>query len=208
MRLKSDFIDYYDHHFDLDGDVFSRLSTEGMDKLGQLKYMKKLGYPVPPFNKVKKLHATVKTLGIDFQHQLDVVVYTDIKAHKGEGKIKMPLSQAITEHPNEYASIYITSDRSGLSWRLLQVGDIKIYLEYSSNDWRSNYGDVKIKVLEIERDAPHKIKLPLFAIDCVPGLNSVYAVDFNVSPQLRGTGLEEILPAEEVVNALRKAVGK
>ena len=203
VKLVSDFIDYYDHWFDsFDTDlIYERQSTGGMGRLQMLKYLQSLGLLVPDFGQVKELHQ---------KWQEYVVIYLNERAHRGEGKTLLPFSAAMEQYPNHLATEYIPALPSGhgLSWRYLQVGDKVFWVEYaSSSDWRSNCGDVTIKVLSREKDSYNdKIKHPLYAVDFVPAGNKLYAVDFNVAPGIKGTGVEELLPAREAAEAIKKAV--
>lgn len=44
LRLKSDFRDYYDHRFDLVGQEFQRVSTNGMNRVEMFKFLCNLDY--------------------------------------------------------------------------------------------------------------------------------------------------------------------
>lgn len=206
IKLLSDFVDYYDHWFDLEGITFNRFSYSGMKRSEALRYLSSLGLMVPTFGKVRDLPRLID----GYFHQLtDVVVYLDETAHKGEGKVKMPLSEALEKYPDHLATEYIQvlPAFASCSWRYLQVGDKRFWLQYfSRNDWRSNCGEVEIKVLSKEKDGYcPSIKYPLFAVDFLPA-GHLYAVDFNISPQIRGTGIEDILPSREAAEAIKRAV--
>ncbi|WPA89611.1 hypothetical protein MTATph1_CDS0124 [Moorella phage MTATph1] len=163
--------------------------------------MSYLGFDVPVFGTVKELS---QRPGL-----VNVVVYTDEMAHCGEGKLMMPLARAIKQYPDNLATEYIPVSHNvnrGVSWRYLQIGSKYVWLKYESDDWRSNFGNVKISILGIIGDGYHpKIRLPLFAIDFIPA-NHVYAIDFNTAPQIRGTGIENILPAREAAEVIKRAV--
>lgn len=136
-----------------------------------------------------------------------VVVYTDPMAHCGEGKQLMPLADALDQYPNHYASEYVPSQKSGcgLSLRYLRVGTRFFWLRYSSDDWRSNCGTVQIDVISelnplLISDQVASLH-PIFAIDFVPG-GKLFAVDFNIAPGLRGTGLENLIAPKDVYNEI------
>lgn len=203
LRLQTDYLDYYDHWFDLDGEVFRRVSSDGMNRREMLEYLSSLGLRTPPFGAVRELWERED----DFRRQFwDVIVYLNERAHRGEGKVKLPMAEAVQRYPEHFASLYIPSTpQRAISWRYLQIGDKIFWLEYASADWRSNYGEVEIKVLSRERDGYHpKIHFPLFAIDFILA-DHLYAVDFNIAPQIRGTGVEELLPAREAAESIKKA---
>lgn len=203
VKLVSDFVDYYDHWFDREGEVFRRVSSDGMSRRQMLAYLNSLGLKTPPFGTVRELWSRYGELD---RQILSVVVYLDETAHRGEGKIKLPVAEAVRRYPDHLATVYIPSTPQGaVSWRYLQVGAKVFWLEYASGDWRSNYGGVEIRVLSREKDGYHsKIHLPLFAVDFVAA-ERLYAVDFNVAPQVRGTGVEKLLPAREAAESIKEA---
>jgi hypothetical protein len=216
IKLVSDFWDYYDHWFDgSDAEiVFERRSTGGMDRLQMLEYLKSLGLRVPAFGCVRDLYDRKRR---EWQGNIDivdsllsVVVYLDERAHRGEGKVLLSLCDAMEQYPDHLATEYIPALPSGhgLTWRYLQVGDKVFWLEYTSrDDWRSNCGNVHIRVLSREKDSYNeRIKYPLFAVDFVPAGNKLYAIDFNIAPGVKGTSVEELLPAREAAEAIKKAV--
>ena len=67
----------------------------------------------------------------------------------------------------------------------------------------SNVGDGDCQVVGVYmNDGYHpSINLPLFAIDFVVG-QELYAIDFNVAPGIRGSGVEKLLTAKEVVESI------
>jgi hypothetical protein len=214
IRLISDFLDYYDHWFDVyDASiVFERMSRGGMSRPEMLSFLKSLGLKVPFFGRVKDVYKYMLRKYEDIPYVdsiLSVVVHLDERAHCGEGKVQIPLCEAMEKYPDCFAVEYIPAQPSGLglSWRYLQIGNKIFWLEFASrNDWRSNCGQVDIKVLSREQDGYHeRIKYPLFAVDFIPADN-LYAVDFNIAPQIRGTGVEELLPAREAAEAIKRAI--
>jgi hypothetical protein len=213
VRLISDFHDYYDHWFDGTGAelTFERKSDGGDKRREMLVYLKSLGLRVPAFGRTSEVfeYLQQKYAFEGFDRLFEVVVHIDETAHRGEGKIKITLCDAVEQYPDHLAveHIPVLPGGQGQAWRYLQAGDKRFWLEYTSrNDWRSNCGDVDIGVLGRRPDGYHKlIKLPLFAVDFVWG-DVPYAIDFNVAPGIKGTGIEDILPAKEVADAIKKAV--
>jgi hypothetical protein len=196
--LRTDFFDYYDHWFDLDGQAFKRLSTGGMSRGNMLIHLNNHGIATPAFGPVQTLAATIP--GIK-----NLVVYTNERSHRGEGKLLLSLDAALRDHPGTLASVYVGQDH-GISHRLLQVGEYSFWLRYQSKDWRSNYGDVDVVLLDCGADYHPTIDQPLFALDFV-GESPFLAVDFNIAPGIRGTGVEELLSGKEVVDAIKEAMG-
>lgn len=218
MRLLSDFTDFYDHWFDADGPVFRRVTTDGLGKRGQLALLQEVGYQVPP-------HGTVGDVLNSWWEDEDtwvkaVVAYENEFQHCGEGKRLLQRWQ-LRSNPHmgmsggdrfwQERSLFCTAfvgdvvNPVSVSWRLLRVGVHRFWLEYrSTTDWRSNCGETSVSLIGVEKDVgPDKrIREPLFAIDFVIG-KEMYAVDFNVAPGMRGTGVEKVLGAKGVVDGLR-----
>lgn len=230
MKLRSDFVDYYDHAFSNKGKVFNRKSTIGPDRREMLFMMHHLGLKVPTHGLVKELYTNLlknfssaeEFKASKVHDHYKVVVYHDIKAHRGDGKSLMTATEANEKYPDAYGSQYLPSrlDKPK-SWRYLAIGHRHFWMEFTSNDtWRSNAGEVDIKMFtrpETEQadrvygvDLIAKgIKLPLFAIDFVPpsthgSSQHLTAVDFNVSPGLRGTPVENELDPSEVASLIEE----
>jgi len=136
---------------------------------------------------------------------ISVVVHLDIRSHAGEGKFLMSVKDAVKQYSGEFAVEYIPATPAGVgvSLRYLRIGHRQFWLRYSSsNDWRSNAGDVKIEYLSEEKRVSDKdamkIHHPLFAVDFVMGAKAMYAIDFNESPGLRGTGIEDVISGKDV----------
>lgn len=218
LLLRSDFIDYYDHHFDVLTRpqvhlTYSRLSRNNYTRQDNLMYMREnLNLLVPEFGTVSEIHRRLR-----FSTRTpEVVVYLDPKAHQGDGKEKLLLEDALRKHPNSLCTLYL-SDEPSVSYRLVGVGEVgpRVWLKYSSSNhhWKSNVGEV-----EIERIAwsgakkpdhghiPNVVShvAPLFAIDFVAHGGNMYAIDFNHSPLLRWTGVEELIEPEEIVKEIKQ----
>jgi hypothetical protein len=220
LKLNSDFHDYYDAWFDLDAEhVLSRRMTDGPNKIEAFKLLNMMGIKTPIYGMVAELYkdlasqfhegkAAIKKIGYD--KVVEVVVYTDITSHAGEGKIKVSLEEARDKYPGHFAVQFIPSDTrvfASRSERLLQIGTRRIWMEYTSKDnWQSNCGDVNITLIPTDQSRTFKmaeIQLPLFAIDYVVNGHDRLAVDLNVSPGLKGTPAQESVRAQEVVNLIK-----
>jgi hypothetical protein len=200
LKLRSDFSDYYDHHFDREGQVFERMSRTGMDRLAMLDTLyHEMRLPVPTYGPAK--HA----IGDGAAAKGEMwVVHQDPFAHRGEGKVVLAGS-VIRERYDDDATVvrYIEGAR-GRSLRHLQVGNRAWLLTYeSANDWRSNCGDVTIRVGGTCHPMT-RARWPLFAVDFVRDEDGeLYAVDLNTSPGLKGTGMEGELKPAEVVRLIK-----
>ena len=196
--LKSDFIEYYDHWFDLKGDItFERFSKQGMIRREMFNMFSKKGLTVPYYGIVK-----------DMKNVEKVVVYLDEISHRGENKPLMFLGRAKKDFPDLFCSEYI-GDNIGESYRCLNVGLAQYWFRYQSNTWQSNYGNVEIEML---LDHPCFLSLgldrPLWAIDFVARGKDFYAIDYNESPGVKDTGLSEKLTAKEFVKEIKDCYKK
>jgi hypothetical protein len=220
LKLNSDYHDYYDAWLDLEADyTLSRRMTDGPNKIEAFHLLNMMGIKTPIYGMVAELYkdlssqftegkAGVKKAGYD--KVVEVVVYTDINAHAGEGKLKMSLEEAREKYPGHFAVQFIPSDTSmfaSRSERLLQIGTRRIWMEYTSRDnWQSNCGDVNISLIKTDRSRGfvlNEIQLPLFAIDFVTNGRDRLAVDLNVSPGIKGTPVQGLLKAQEVVSLIK-----
>jgi hypothetical protein len=201
-------MDYYDHWFDREGVAFHRMSRTRLSRNDALlKLTNDMGIQVPTFNLIRNLYE-FKLLEPDEE----VVVYIDEYAHASEGKEKMLLSEAYSRYPDRVASIYLRR-RSGkpMSLRYLRIGPDDIWwLEYWSDDeWRSNYGNVKIVIADDYTIRACKFhdprETPLLAIDFIESRDGLWAaIDYNTSPGLRHTPIEETVSGIEIVSKIKK----
>jgi hypothetical protein len=222
LSLCSDFHDYYDHAFDSGNAdaTYHRMSTGGMSRPEMLSYLESEHRLRVPFHGTvlalrARLECELDYLGSaalihDFMSTLmDVVVYIDPMAHAGQGKVKMNILDAVAQYPEHYATQYIPSNASGLgdSLRYLRLGRRQFWMRYwSTSDWRSNAGDVHIKVLSEERAKPYselcKYDVSIFAIDFVRA-DFLFAIDFNIAPGLSKTGIEGFITPTEIFEEIK-----
>jgi hypothetical protein len=197
LILRSDFRDYYDHWFDshllYDGkaQVFERLSTGGMTRGEMLASMREHGLTVPAFGKPADLRSE------------KVVVYLDDHSHRGERKRVMDRGKAQLLYWNNLACEYLPGPPD--SFRSLWIGRRSFALYYRSDDeWRSNVGDVKIRMCYEQLPEPAPLyDYPLWAIDFIYCEGEFYAVDLNIAPGLTGTPVEQLLKPGEVVELIK-----
>jgi hypothetical protein len=215
IKLISDFVDYYDHHFCMSFQqpqaVYVRRSIQGLPRPEIFQYLEQSGYWTPINDYLPNIF---QKMGRDIESILtkQIVVYLDQNKHQGIDKIKMSVQEAMQpKYFGFYASEYINSSILPISYRKLVIGKRSFLLKYRSNhEWKSNCGDVYIDVLkELECEENYSY-VPIYAIDFVEtnsqihtpfsndDLNELYAVDFNISPQLDKTGIEEIVSPKQV----------
>lgn len=218
LLLRSDFIDYYDHHFDtLDRPRihmnYQRMSRVNYTRHDNFLYMREtLNLLTPEFGIVEDMHRRFR-----FSTRLpDVVVYIDDKAHQGDGKEKLGLEEAMRKYPQSLCSMYLKEEPS-TSYRVVAIGEDgpRVWLKYQSltHPWKSNVGDVEVEKVAWKGtkkpDRGHipnivSYNSPIFAVDFVAFNGNLYAIDFNHSPLLRWTGIEELVEPKMIVKEIRK----
>jgi hypothetical protein len=199
MKLLSDFRDYYDHWFETTSEpTFNRLMVQGPTKQEQFELINQAGYNVIPYGRP-----------IDFSDEDLLVVL-----HAGEGKILLSQPEALARHPEKLCSLFIKSPKyytnNANSTRYLWVGSRCFEFFYENLDakeWRSNVGEVDVTFLSELTNHPHPkclAQFPLVAIDFVGGQDEFtnYAIDLNISPGLKHTGIEDVLKAKEVYDLI------
>lgn len=203
MKLVSDFRDYYDAAFDGIGKEFRRIAVgSGPTRRQQHDILEAAGYKVP-------LRGTFA----EMNYLPRLVVYKDESAHCTDGKQVWEESgwDLMWEQPpsdEDYSVQFVGkfNEKSATSWRYLQIGRHQFWIEYTSNEsWMSNYGDGDIQIIGVDLNAGYHplsgIDSPLYAIDFVIA-DDMYAVDLNIAPGLKGTGVNKYLTPKEVVEAL------
>jgi len=154
-----------------------------------------------------------------------VVVYDDELAHCTEGKRLVHWrrfkTNPLMNYPGgdryyykkqelypKFCSAFVGNawaTNESTSWRHLQIGPHVIWLECRSTEsWMSNYGDGDWSVIGVELNSGFNpvIRRPLWAADFVIG-REAYAVDFNIAPGMRGTGVEYVLHPVKIVDAFQ-----
>jgi hypothetical protein len=205
-----------------------RLGLEYLTKRMQFARLRELGWRTPQHGLVREIAGWDPHDGRARAHGL--VVYSDELAHSGDGKMLLPSDKALAQYPDSFASSYVgyfgypegPTHKQPRSTRYLFIGTRCWILHYRSperGEWRSNCGDgVEIEV-EGETQVPWAAGfgfmprmlegVPLYAVDTVTDTCGLaYAVDLNTAPQIRGTGLEHVLPAQECYALIADAVAR
>lgn len=224
LGLTSDFRDYYDHAFDVPWSsvipMLSRNMTDGRGKVEQLKYLRSQGARTPQVYR-ENPHNPTQFPGFSrpeyqfLQPPLNdnlVVLISDDVAHCGIGKDRVGyLEAAYGESTCPYME-YIEPAEPATSYRLLVVGARQFWLKYKSDhEWKSNVGEVDISlVVAVRPDCPRiypKITEPLYAIDFVKGKDGILVgVDFNCSPGIKGTPVQDLLKPNEVYELIKDQI--
>lgn len=200
VKLKSDFMDFYDLWFDREAEyTLQRLTKSGMSRDQMFKFLTEHNVPTVQYGTPQELKSN------GFQGR--VVVYTDLNAHRGDGKLLMTVNDALLSMPNYLCSRY-SSTVPGLSIRHLQLGEYWFKLRYTSvDDWRSNCGsDVDILLLDVGIGYHSTIRAPVFAIDFVQANDGLLAVDYNIAPGCAYTGIEQFVKPKEIADSIKKTI--
>ena len=206
VYLQSDFHDYYDHMFDLDGEIYSRMSITTFTKALQFHNLNSMGLATPH-------RGLVEYMATFLPKDTMLVIYEKECSHRGEDKFLMPIDDAIhMGHGEKYSSVYLPNWDDVVyasSLRYLRIGSIVFWLKYESDDeWRSNCGyEVNIsnvKAPDFLNEFEDFQPFPVFAVDFVEcKYGGLLAVDYNTSPGLSGTPVQQHLSPTIVVQEIK-----
>jgi len=198
MQLLTDYQQFYDGIFDDRPPVFHRMAFTrgGLDRRAQFRLFASLGLLAPPHGTVTELQERFRRSGPPLEWPEEVardvwcVVYTDELAHRGEGKVLVPLGEAVQRYPGCFASLYVAPASEPVAFRHVRFGRLAYWLRQSGAraGWQSNRADEE-QVLSQRRVAgTNPVPRVLWAIDLIPSPNGLLAVDFNTAPDLTTLG--------------------
>jgi hypothetical protein len=203
VKLVSDFREWYDHMFDIEGLELHRPSRH-LGRRESLNIMDAAGLRVPPSGPISTF----------WNHGDTVVVHTDEYAHRGDGKViidlfNFPVRSEIDKYNGMTCVKYMVDDNSfGRSYRHLWIGDMYFGIFYKSYNWRSNFGDVSISLDDYvykPRPVFFDYMYPILAFDTVTVGGKEYYIDMNTSP---GIPKDIGISATEVVNYIKRFIFK
>lgn len=215
MKLKTDYVQFYDHVFDEALPVFHRMAFTpgGLSKGAQFDLFARLGLNTPP-------HGTVQDLAARHRHScprwsapaaaaenVHCVVYLDEYAHRGEGKVLLSLSEAAAKYPGALASMFYPQREAPVAFRHVRFGGLGYWLRQRGGPagWRSNVADQEEVLAKEEAPAACPVPRVLWAIDFIPSPTGLLAVDFNTAPDLTTLGETGALSAAEAQRELLRA---
>lgn len=205
VSLKSDFRDYYDYMFDRSGVLYERMSETELSRREAFGKMLSMGLNIPPVG----TPVVFDEFGFS-KLAPKLVIYHDQYRHRGEGKSLVSWTEGYEVYSDKFASIYVCDEHMpATSYRYLRIGNTVVFLKYTSlNDWRSNCGDVQISQeyslwRDVQDNDPRET--PLLAIDFVKSKHDIpFALDWNTSPGLKGTPMQELISASDIVRNIKE----
>ncbi len=215
MQLLTDYSQWYDGSFDGTPPLFERhaFTRGGLPKRGQFRLFESLGLGVPRHGLVRELAAVLapELLGLrvptEIQTDLQLVVYLDELAHRGEGKRLLPVTEALQSYPEHYASVFHPPAGAAVTFRLVRLGRLAFWLrqEGQGDAWRSNRRDSERVLCRQAASLPNPIPRVLWAIDFLSTPHGLLAIDFNTAPELSTLGESGLLEPGEVAAELNHA---
>ena len=198
LYINSDFTDYYDKAAsnvqDENSVLYNRIMQNVPGKVEELRTIGKMGNKTIQILPINRMSPTINK----------VIVYTDIKGHRGNGKTIMSLSEANMMYPNKLGTEYF-SNYSGYTFKVLTVGKrrFKCILKNIDNLIESE----TISIEELPSGYNYQIALPIYSIDYIQdNSNQMVIADFNTIQRLDYLGLEKFMSAEEVLDEIYKAL--
>lgn len=196
IKLITDFSDFYDSELN-GGDIcYRRLESKSKGKGEELEFLSSLGILTETVYLVSMIPSNIER----------VIVLTNDKAHKGNGKIIMSRAEAQRSYKNYICVPYI-EDTNGRSVKVLQIGQRRFRIEMLNIKYEkfASHG-VVTAIEEIEPYFNKDIKIPIFSIDYIPFEDKMMAVDFNRVQNLSTLGIDKILSKEEVIFEIKSAL--
>lgn len=162
------------------------------DRLSIFTFLQYNDYPTPDYGRVK-----------DLCGRHDPLQYLMVYPQSGRGLI-LRLVEAERRYPDAIASVFLGDLVSPyLITRQVQIGDRTYWCDYTCQVWGKSTGKV-VRFLA----GYQKIEAPLFSIDLIKKGDTTFAIDFDIIPPLRNSGLKDILSPKEVRKLIRKTEKK
>ena len=164
------------------------------DRLSIFTFLQYNDYPTPDYGRVK-----------DLCGRHDPLTYLVVYPQSGRGLI-MRLVEAERRYPDAIASVFLGDGISPfVVTRQVQIGDRTYWIKYVSEGW-GKLGNGKVSRYMAGHHS--KIQATLFSIDLVQRGDTTFAIDFDMIPALRDSGLKDILSPKEVRKLIRKTEKK
>ena len=196
MTINSDFKDYYDETAkNIQSNlVYNRFISKSMSRGKALKYLSNMGIKTIEMKQASEFSVYDKY----------IVIYNDVYAHNGKGKLILSVEEALKYHSNCLASQFYETD--GLTVKYTQIGKRRFYITYKKDNILSlDIGNI-IDVKELEPAYNEYIRLPIFSIDYISIDNNMVATDFNECQNMGLVYMDRIIDSESVVNEIINAI--
>lgn len=199
IKLITDFEDYYDEIFTDEYEktdlVYWRKSNI-LDKKKQLEYLRdQRGYLIPPILPVSSINHNSFTFDSD---QTKVIVL-----NKNKEYVKS-VSRAVSE---DFDFFYrpILYGRKAETYKKYKIGGIEITTkEESDHDWRSDMGNSKETIIDINIETEYESPRPMYCMNFVEIGKVRFLTSYKESPKLEYTPIKEALPSEVIYEELQQ----
>ena len=198
MKIISDFVDFYDEELSKieSESIYVRYDKDREQRAIELRELREKGIETLKIKPVSSLTNSDEL----------VVVYTDSKAHHGDGKIVTTCKMARQNYPNYSASMYEDNEQS---LKVVSVGRIKINIFTSKTD---NFGIKERKSVLIDRkriDSGINKEYFISSIDYIMRKDgTLVATDFNRVENLSKLGIEDYISKEEIITEYKYWLGE
>ena len=195
LCIKSDFTDFYDKLGDNTSPiVYNRFLNQSKQRGASLKYLRSIGIRTLELQQVNNF----------FRGDGPIVVYTDPKAHHGQGKKIMSVDEAMQTYGNCIASNYYNTD--GLTIKYLQIGKRRFTLCFKKDETYTLDTGKLISVSESEPEYNRLIGLPIYSIDYISNGQVMIATDFNEVEDLKSLGMDNYISADDVIREITESL--
>lgn len=197
LCIKSDFTDFYDNLASENALVtYNRCLSECMQRGKALNYLRSIG-----INTIKLQQVNTFT-----HHDGNIIVYTNPKAHHGEGKIIMSSGEANLCYSNYLGTRFIPNE-NGVTIKYLQIGKRRFTLYFKKDNIYSLDLGTLVNVTEATNEYNLLIGLPIFSIDYISDESgAMVATDFNEVENLGRLGMERYISANDVMNEIKASL--
>lgn len=198
LVIVSDFVDYYDKAAQAvvneNSVLYNRVFANVPGKIEELRFMSNLGSKVVRVEPINRISPTIS----------NVVVYTNTKAHRGNGKTVMSLSEASLMYPNKLGTEYFLKSQC-ITYKILVIGKRRFKCVLRNSDYLI---ENELLILEeLQSGYNYRIPLPIYSIDYVQSnIGEMIVCDFNTVQRLDYLGVERLMSAEEVINEIYQAL--
>lgn len=197
LYINSDFKDYYDKAGanKPDGNIeYNRLMRDVPGKVKEIRKIHDFGNQTIKIEPINKISSDVKK----------VIVYNDIKGHRGNGKTVMSLSDANILYPNKLGTEFFEGNES-TTFKILTIGKRRFRCIIKNVDYLTEKEVISID--ELKEGYNYQIALPIYSIDYVKNhCNQMIIADFNTIQRLDYLGLDKYMEPQEVVDEVYKAL--